>query len=59
LVFPVHDIYKMKTQLKTLLTDKKIIAQKEKEALALAKLYSWEGIAGQTEKVYKSVLNKK
>ncbi len=44
-------------KIQMLLTDKKLYSQKVLEAKKLAKEYSWEQIAAQTEKVYKSLLS--
>lgn len=45
-------------KIQMLLTDKKLYSQKVLQAKKLAKEYSWEQIASQTEEIYKSVLSR-
>lgn len=57
LLFDPKNAEDLAKNLDMLLSSGKLYNQKRKEALALAKKYDWEGLAGQTEKVYGKVLN--
>jgi len=55
LAVKLDDIYDLSKKINKLLTNKKLYDEKSKECLKLAKIYSWEKVAKQTEKTYLSL----
>ena len=58
LFFEPENRVDLSIKLQNLLADKKLYNQKVLEAKKLAKEYSWEKIAGQTEEVYESLITR-
>lgn len=54
--FKSNDIKELSAKLTNLLQDNQLYKKKQKEALNLAKLYDWQKISQETEKVYKALL---
>ena len=52
LIAKVGDIAELSQKLEKLITDKKLYAEKSKQAIHLAKSYQWPQIARLTESVY-------
>jgi len=56
LLFKQENVSDLVNKIETLLKDKILYRQKQKEALILAKHYNWDTLAKQTEKIYQNCL---
>lgn len=57
LLFETGNISDLANKIQKLLDDKKLYNKKSKDAKNLSRLYDWQKISSQTEKVYKSVIS--